>query len=75
MPNSFSIETLEKMWQGVENTEEKLDILFLIALDTCQRTQKLEKRKRFDTMVSGIGGVFGGIMAYVGAFVLRGKGS
>lgn len=74
MAEPFSKKTLEKMWKGVESPDEKLHILFLISLDTACRIKKLETRKRFDTVISGIGGIVGGVMAYIGTFVLKRPG-
>ena len=74
MTDPFSRETLEEMWNGVESSDEKLDILFRISLDTAGRIKKLETRKRFDTAISSVTGLIGGALAYLGTFVFRGKG-
>jgi len=44
MNNSFSRETLETMWGAVKNDSEKLDILFDISLNTCERVTVLERQ-------------------------------
>jgi hypothetical protein len=71
MTEPFSIETVEKMWKSVQGTDDKLDILFRISLDTARRTKKLERRKRFDTTISALGGFFGGVAAVIGSLFLR----
>jgi hypothetical protein len=69
MSNSFNRETLEAMWKGVANDYERWDILFQVSLNTNERVEKLEKRKRFDTTVSTVSGFMGGVSAMVGKWV------
>jgi hypothetical protein len=63
--NSVSREALEEMWDGVTGEDEKLDILFRITLDNVLGIEQLKKRKRFDTAVSGVTGIIGGVIAVV----------
>lgn len=67
--NTVSRTALEEMWDGVTGESEKLDILFRITLDNAVGIEQLKKRKRFDTAVSGVGGIIGGILAMTGKWV------
>lgn len=59
--NTITRETFEGM-----NTDSKLNVLFDYLVDSNQRLQILEKRKRFDTAFSGTMGVIGGFIAMIG---------
>jgi hypothetical protein len=58
--------TFEKATNGT-----KLNLLFDISVETRNDVKALKKRKKFDTGVSAVGGVFGGFMAAVAALKLR----
>lgn len=49
-----------KTWDRIDDEGVKLDMLFDLSLDTNDRVKRLEMRKRFDTVISGMGGVIGG---------------
>ena len=71
MADQFSIDTVEEMWKSVSGTNEKLNILFRISLDTGIRVKNLERRKRYDRVCSTVGGFFGGIAAVIGSVFFR----
>lgn len=70
MNNEFSIDTVEQMWRAVQGTEDRLDILFLMSLDTAKRIKKVERHKRFDRACSTVAGTIGGLL---GALFLKPK--
>lgn len=55
-----------KTWEKLKNDKDRQNILFDLILDTNERVKKLETRKKFDTAVSGTGGLIGGILAMIG---------
>lgn len=73
MGNTITRET----WKAAPDEGTKLNILFDLLCDTNKslketnnRLQKLEKRKRVDSLYSFAGGILGGIVAVAGKMVI-----
>lgn len=64
--NSITRKTFEHM-----DTDSKLNVLFDYAVDTHARLKKLESRKRFDSVLSGMMGIIGGFCAMLGIKIFK----
>lgn len=69
MSNSYDRKILEQMWKDSESDTKRLNVLFKVSLNTNERIEKLEKRKKFDTAISGVGGFVGAIFAIIGKWI------
>jgi len=61
MPNGLQREIFKEA-----PVEVKLDLLYDLGMATLEKVERLEKRKKFDTTASTMGGVVGGIIAMIG---------
>ena len=61
--SSYNREVLEEMWEHQEDDAGRLKVLFIVSMNTSERVEKLEKRKRVDSLFSFAGGIFGGASA------------
>ena len=61
--SSYNREVLQEMWENQKDDSGRLGVLFLVSMNTSDRVEKLEKRKRVDSIYSFAGGVFGGASA------------